>query len=221
MIARPHLTRPAKALILGLIALNVVIEAVLFAADLGLVGTKQWRPLAYQNAAFWAGLLHNWRPNYAAQPWTMFVSYAFLHGGMAHLLGNMLTLWLIGRMAIVRAGPKGFVLIYVLSAIGGALLFGILTLSARPMVGASGALFGLVGAILYWRWTDRQRLGLDQWPVLKTVLILGVLNLLLWLLMGGLLAWETHLGGFVAGWSAAAALAFFRKKRRARRRSAR
>ncbi|MDE9451641.1 rhomboid family intramembrane serine protease [Aliiroseovarius sp. Z3] len=221
MFARPHLNPLAKTLLLGLIALNVTIEAVLFAADLGLVGTRQWRPLIYQNAAFWAGLLHNWRPNYTAQPWTMFITYAFLHGGIMHLLGNMLTLWLIGRMAIVRAGPKGFVLIYVLSAIGGALMFGALTLSARPMVGASGALFGLVGAILYWRWSDRRRLGLDQWPVLKTALILGVLNLLLWLLMGGLLAWETHLGGFIAGWLGAAALAFFRKRRRARRRSAR
>lgn len=215
MIAQPYLSPPARAMILGLIALNVGIELVLFAADLGLVGTKQWRPLVYQNAAFWAGLLHNWRPNYAAQPWTMFVTYAFLHGGIIHLLGNMLTLWLIGRMVITRAGTKGFVLIYLLSAIGGGALFGALTLSARPMVGASGALFGLVGAILYWRWADRRRLRLDQWPVLKTVLILGVLNLLLWLLMGGLLAWETHLGGFAAGWLAAAALAWRRRKRRA------
>ncbi|SEW37491.1 Membrane associated serine protease, rhomboid family [Aliiroseovarius sediminilitoris] len=217
MLARPLLSPPAKTLILGLIALNVVIEAILFAADLGLVGTRQWRPLAYQNAAFWAGLLYNWRPNYDVQPWTMFFTYAFLHGGVAHVLGNMLTLWLIGPMVIVRAGLKGFVLIYVLSAIGGGVLFGALTLSARPMVGASGALFGLVGAILYWRWADRRRRRLDQWPVLKTVLILGVLNLLLWLLMGGLLAWETHMGGFIAGWLTAAGHAFFRKKRRARR----
>ncbi|GHF03409.1 rhomboid family intramembrane serine protease [Aliiroseovarius zhejiangensis] len=220
MIARPHLTPPAKALITGLIAVNLGIEMVLLSADLGLIGTSQWRPLAYQNGAFWAGLLHNWRPNYPVQPWTMFVTYAFLHGGIMHLLGNMLTLWLIARMVILRAGVKGFVLIYLLSAIGGAALFGALTLSARPMVGASGALFGLVGAILYWRWSDRRRRRLDQWPVLKTVLILGVLNLLLWLVMGGLLAWETHLGGFIAGWLAAAILARIRRKRRAHGRAA-
>ena len=216
MFAQPHLNPPARNVIFGLIAVNLLIEGVLFAADLGLVGTKQWRPLAYQNGAFWAGLLHNWRPNYPAQPWTMFVSYAFLHGGVAHLLGNMLTLWLIGRMVIVRAGLKGFVLIYLLSAIGGGLVFGALTMSARPMVGASGALFGLVGAVIYWRWADRKRLGMDQWPVLKTVLSLMLLNLVLWVVLGGLLAWETHLGGFIAGGLTAAGLAWGRKRRRRR-----
>ena len=219
MFANPRLTPTAKGLILGLIVLNVAIEVVLFAADQGFIGTKQWRPLSYQNGAFWAGLLHNWRPNYAAQPWVMFLTYAFLHGGMAHLLGNMLTLWLIGRMAVARAGIQGFIFIYLFSAIGGALLFGALTLSARPMVGASGALFGLVGAIMYWRWSDRRRLGLDQWPVLKTILILGVLNLILWLLLGGLLAWETHLGGFLAGWLSASGLTKVERFRQLRRSS--
>ncbi|WP_289069476.1 rhomboid family intramembrane serine protease [uncultured Aliiroseovarius sp.] len=214
MIAQPHLDRPAKRVLLGLIALNLLIEGILFAADLGLVGTRQWRPLAYQNGAFWAGLLHNWRPNYAVQPWTMFVTYAFLHGGVAHLLGNMLTLWLIGRMVIARAGLYGFALIYLLSAIGGGLGFGALTLSPQPMVGASGALFGLVGAVIYWQWADRRRFRLGQWPVIKTVLILAALNLVLWVVLDGLLAWETHLGGFIAGWIATAGLDWARRRKR-------
>ncbi|MCK8465155.1 rhomboid family intramembrane serine protease [Aliiroseovarius sp. S1339] len=214
MIAHPHLNLSAQRVLFGLIALNLVIEGVLFAADLGFVGTKQWRSLTYQNGAFWAGLLHNWRPNYPAQPWTMFVTYAFLHGGLAHLLGNMLTLWLIGRMVIARSGLAGFVLIYLLSAIGGGVGFGALTLSPQPMVGASGALFGLVGAVIYWRWADRRRLGLDQWPVLKTVLSLMMLNLVLWVVLDGLLAWETHLGGFIAGWTATAGLGWAQRRQR-------
>lgn len=202
MFSRPQMSAPVRAVILGLIVLNIGVEVILFAADSGLIGTKQWRPLTYQNAAFWAGLLHNWRPNYAVQPYSMFVTYAFLHGGVTHLLGNMLTLWVIGRPVIVRSGWRGFLFIYLLAAIGGGAVFGLLSLSARPMVGASGALFGLFGALVFWQWSDRRNLRQNQWPVMKTVLTLVVLNIVMWVLLDGLLAWETHLGGFIGGWIA-------------------
>ncbi|WP_371170610.1 rhomboid family intramembrane serine protease [Aliiroseovarius sp. 2305UL8-7] len=205
MIARAHISDKASRVLLCLIAINVAIELVLTASDVGILDRGGLRQSVYQNGAFWAGLLHNWRPNYAAQPWTMFATYAFLHGGLAHLAGNMLTLWILGRMVIARAGLKGFWIIYILSAIGGGLGFGLLSLSARPMVGASGALFGLIGAVLYWRWSFHKRMRHARWPVLRTVGVLVGLNLLLWVLLGGFLAWETHLGGFVAGWLTAVA----------------
>lgn len=68
------------------------------------------------------------------------------------------------------------------------------------MVGASGALFGLAGAIVAWDYLDRFLLSEGLWPVLRTVLFLVGLNIALWWAMGGQLAWETHLGGFVTGW---------------------
>ena len=106
MSVRPPITAKANRMLLALVAINVAIELILTASDLGWGGNGGLRQSVYQNGAFWAGLLHNWRPNYEAQPWTMFVSYAFLHGGLAHLAGNMLTLWILGRMVIARAGLK-------------------------------------------------------------------------------------------------------------------
>lgn len=197
-----------------LIAVNVVIELTLSAADAGLVGSTRWRALAYQDGAFWAGLLHGWQPNYPAQPWTMFLSYAVLHGGLVHLAGNMLVLWGLGRILRLRLGTAGFLAIYLLSAIGGALAFGLLTRSPQPMVGASGALFGLVGAWQYWRWSRRRRAGRSLWPVWQTLAWLAGFNLLFWVLLDGLLAWQTHLGGFVTGWLAAVALDRIRSWRR-------
>ena len=44
-----------------------------------------------------SGLLTDWEPNFAYQPWLMFLTYAFLHGGLAHLAVNMVTLWSLGR----------------------------------------------------------------------------------------------------------------------------
>ncbi len=189
-----------------LIALSVGIELVLIAADYGLIGTPRWRGLAYQNGAFWAGLLYNWRPNYAVQPELMFVTYAFLHTGFGHLAGNMVTLYFLGTIVQDRVGQRGLMALYAISAIGGAVAFAALSSSPQPMVGASGALFGLAGAWQYWDWIDRRRTGWRSWPVLRIVLGLVLLNGLLWLWKDGLLAWETHLGGFIAGWLGAVAL---------------
>jgi len=189
-----------------LIAMCCLVELILGLADHGFIGTPRWRGLAYQNGAFWAGLLGNWRPNYDLQPWTMFLSYAFLHAGTSHLLGNMLTLLALGPNLIRKVGQGRFLLIYTAGALGGAFGFLLLGSPAHPVVGASGALFGLAGALIHGDWADRRRAGRPVWPALGAILFLMVLNLVLWISLDGLLAWEAHLGGFVLGWLAAAVL---------------
>lgn len=183
----------------GLILLSVGIEALLQAADCGLVGSPHWRGVAYQNGAFWAGLLHNWRPNYPGQPLAMFLSYAFFHDGLGHLAGNMLTLWLLGRRLIDKLGAKAFFMLYLSASLGGGVGFGLLSQSPHPMVGASGALFGLAGAAILLEATERHRLGITLWPIGGVILGLILLNALMWLALDGILAWQTHLGGFVTG----------------------
>lgn len=184
---------------MGLVILTCLIEFTLVAADYGLIGSTRWRSTAYQNGAFWAGLLNNWQPNYPVQPLSMFLSYSLLHGGPGHLAGNMVILWLLGRVMVQRLGVAQFVMLYVMSAIGGALCFGLMSDSVRPMVGASGAIFGLLGAWHYDQWASLQRKGKSLWPVIQAVLGLIFLNLVMWFLLNGFLAWQTHLGGFVAG----------------------
>ena len=129
--------------VLALIILTCLPELILLAADYGIIGSARWRPLAYQYGAFWAGIWHGWTPNYAAQAWTMSLTYALLHGGPGHLAGNMATLLGLGRIVVDRAGQSRFLLLYLISTLGGALAFGLMTISPSPMVGASGALFGL------------------------------------------------------------------------------
>ena len=205
-----HPLRPGVA-VGSLIGLCVLVELVLVAADWGLIGTTRWRGLAYQNGAFWAGLLYDWRPNYATQPWVMFLSYAFLHAGFSHLAGNMLMLAFLGPFVQARAGWAGFLVIYFFSAIGGAAGFAVLGNSPQPVVGASGALFGLAGALLFHDWSKRRRGGRRLWPVARTTLFLVALNLGMWWMLDGVLAWQTHLAGFVTGWAVAAGLARLRR----------
>lgn len=199
-----HPTAPLTPLILAVILLGIIgIELVLQAADRGWIGTLRWRTLAYQYGAFWPGLLDNWTPNYTGQPGLMFVSYAFMHGGMSHLLGNAITLWVLGGLVCDRAGQHGFAAVYALTALGGALCYAALSNGVQPMVGASGAIFGLAGIWTGWRWLDNP----PGWP--NATFVLGVwaalvgLNMALWWWHDGHLAWQTHLGGYVTGFALA------------------
>lgn len=187
----------------GVLCAIIAVELVLQAADHGLVGSTRWRGQAYQNGAFWAGLLGDWRANYAIQPRVMFVSYALLHAGFGHLLGNVIGILALGRIVWDRVGGWGLIVIFVLSTVGGGAAFGLLSSSPQPMVGASGALFGLAGAWNAWDWQDRRRDGNTVTPVVLWVLAAVLLNLFFWIALDGLLAWQTHLGGFVSGVAAA------------------
>lgn len=188
---------PPAVLVLALLC--ALPELTLLGADWGLWGSARWRPLAYQNGAFWAGLLYGWQPNYAAQPVTMFLTYAWLHAGPGHLAGNLLALVWLGPGVVARRGTVGLVLLWGAATLGGGIAFGLLTTNPAPMVGASGALFGLAAA-----WTVAEVQGASglRARVMRalgiTLLLIG-LNVATWALQGGHLAWETHLGGFLAG----------------------
>lgn len=205
--------RYASPVLAGLIALISAVEVVLVLADLGLIGSARWRPLSYQYGAFWAGLLQGWRPNYAAQPVAMFFTYAFLHSGPGHLIGNMLTLFWLGRAVVGRLGNGRFALLYLVSMLGGGAAFGLLSRSPAPMVGASGAIMGLAAAWIVWDWQDRRKSGARGWAAARWAVgmtfALGGLNLGAWVWLNGILAWQTHLGGFLGG----AAMAMILRRR--------
>lgn len=197
--------------LLALVCLNILVELVLQAADAGLVGSSRWRALAYQNGAFWAGLLHGWQPNYSTQPAAMFFSYAFLHAGFWHLATNMLALWGLGLLLLRQIGLRALLGLYLVSALGGGLGFGLLSPSPQPMVGASGAIFGLIGVWKHQEWQQRRAHAQPLWPLWRSLAGFLALNVLMWALLSGQLAWETHLGGFVAGWTGSVLLARFRR----------
>jgi membrane associated rhomboid family serine protease len=183
-----------------LIAVCTAVEAVLFLSDLGLFGDTRLRQTAYTWGGFWPGLLQGWQPNFPGQPVAMFLTYGFLHGGPVHLIVNMLTLWSLGTAVEARVGARGLALLYGASLVGGAVGFGLISETFRPMVGASGALFGLAGGLLAWNYVDRFTLRAGLWPVARVVLFLVAMNVAMWWALDGQLAWETHLGGFVLGW---------------------
>jgi rhomboid protease GluP len=193
--------KPAPA-VLAIVAVCAAVEIVLTLSG-GMTGAGGFRREALIWGAFWPGLLDGWDPVWPGQPGAMFLTYALLHGGLMHMIFNMLILVHLSRETVARIGAGGFVLIFALTSAGGGLAFWLLSSSPGPMVGASGAVFGLFGTTMFWDAQRRRALRAPLGPVWRLGLGLVAMNVLLYLMAGGFLAWEAHLGGFVTGWLAA------------------
>lgn len=144
--------------------------------------------------------------------WRTTATHMFLHGGWFHLIGNMWFLWIFGNNVEDSMGHVRFLVFYLLCGLAAAALqVGADPASAIPMVGASGAIGGVMGGyvVLY----PRVRVHLLLWFGLfvTTVAVPAAFMLLYWLLVqliggavtvgaeGGGVAFWAHVGGFVAG----------------------
>jgi len=185
--------------VLWLVALTCAPEILLTLGESGLLGFERLRGVFLMYGAFWDGLLRGWEPVYPGQQVAMFFTYAALHGSFIHLLGNMVAVLALGGIVVARVGGGGFLLLYAVSVFTGGMGYALLSNADAPMVGASGAVFGLIGAWKFWEWQLRHHLGSPMRPLWRSLLGLAVLNVVLWLMLSGMLAWEAHLGGFVGG----------------------
>jgi rhomboid protease GluP len=183
----------------GLLFLCVFIELVLTVGDLGFPGLAGLRSAVFALGSFRPELLHGAEGLFPGQRIAMFLTYSVLHAGLAHLAVNMLTLLALGTSVLRRAGPGGFLEIYLAAALGGAVGYALIGAPDIPMVGASGALFGLAGALVGWDIAEARTRRQSLWPALRLVLLLVVLNVVLWVAADGRVAWQAHLGGGVAG----------------------
>ncbi len=145
------------------------------------------------------------------EPWR-FLTSAFLHSpsSLFHILFNMVALWSVGPFLEASFGRWRFLALYLLSAIGGSVMF---LLLATPyaaswftvLVGASGAVFGLFGAVL----VVLRRVGRSAGGIVGVLVINAVLG---FVLPG--VAWQAHLGGLVVGAALGAAFAYAPRERR-------
>ncbi len=129
----------------------------------------------------------------------MFLTYGLLHGGPGHAIVNMITLWSLGRMVVEWVGLRGLALTYFVALLGGAGGYGLLASTPQPMVGASGALFGLAGGLAVWAYRARP----DRMEALRflawVIAFLVAMNVAMYFALNGQIAWQTHLGGTLAG----------------------
>ncbi len=178
-----------------------------------LVYVLQWivpNDAIYQNFAFATVYA---TPGYGVfEPWRMLTS-AFLHsqGFILHIVLNMYMLWMFGQALEPLLGRIRFLVLYLVSAIGGSVGYLLLTPAYTPgqpltgVVGASGAIFGLFGAMLV---VQRHRGG-DTRQLWVLIAINGVIGFVV-----PQIAWQAHLGGLITGALCAAVIAYVPRGRR-------
>lgn len=195
-------TEPFKPLprsLLVLVAVIAALELLLSASDAGLIADPTLRTRFLQTGAFWTQLLRGVEPIFAAQPFTMFLSHALLHGGFAHMLMNMVMLLALGRFVSDRYGAGVVPPLFLAGAVAGGALYGLLSSDGAPMVGASGADFAFIGVWTVWDFRRHRAAGASAGPVWRRVAALVAINVVMYIWLDGMLAWQAHLGGFIAG----------------------
>lgn len=210
--AAPAGTRVARALRpRGAIVTYVLMGLIVVAYGIQWISGQQLT-LAWRLEPFVAG----------AEPWRLLTS-AFLHGSPLHLLFNLYALYAFGPALESFLGRVRFLALYAISAIGGSL--GVLALhqlvvatdggiiaatggfiTSHPALGASGAIFGLLGAYL----PLRRAIGVN---ITQLLIVLGI-NVAIGFFAGGI-AWEAHLAGLGVG--AVLGIVFLRTRRREQR----
>jgi membrane associated rhomboid family serine protease len=163
--------------------------------------------------------------NVAAYP-GVFTSM-FMHGGWMHLLGNMWFLWIFGNNIEDACGPLRFTLFYIGCGVAAAAAHVALRPdSPVPMVGASGAVSGVLGGYLVLHPGARVLTALPLGPFVRPVMLPAYVYLLVWIGFqvvsqlaaaggsGGGVAYMAHIGGFVAG---VVGIKLFERRRRAGR----
>ncbi|PVB62053.1 rhomboid family intramembrane serine protease [Labrenzia sp. 011] len=148
--------------------------------------------------------------------WMSVVTYSFLHGGYMHLIGNMLFLWVFGDNVEDAMGHLRYLAFYLLCAAAGGYAYALLDVNSEvPLIGASGAVSGVVAAYLMLHprvkiWVlalGRIPLRLTAFWLLGAWIVYQFVNALV--VEGGQVAFIAHVGGLVAG---AVLVVFFRRR---------
>ena len=127
--------------------------------------------------------------------WRLITS-TFLHSGFAHLAMNMISLYFLGSFVEISFGRGRFLALYFMSGIAGGLAYLYLGTFTAPAVGASGAIFGLLGGVF--GYSVRRRTFSLQNPIIAQLLVLTAINLFLGAAIPNV-SNIAHIGGLVGG----------------------
>ncbi len=172
-------------IILGVIVLFFIGQIITGGGDImgnRLDPLEQWGMLTKQGVA--------------TGEWWRLVTSMFLHAGILHILFNGLALYALGMQVEVMMGSRRFLLIFFLTGIGGNILT--LLVNPVPSVGASGGIFGLLGALIAFFYRNRDRLGAWGQANLRSLLITAGLNFVITFSIPQVNQ-MAHIGGLVTG----------------------
>lgn len=188
-----------------IIGLNVAV----FLLELLFQTSEQLNQLTYTFAVIPYNLTHN--PGLPA--FLTILTSMFMHGGILHIFGNMLYLWIFGNNVEDNLGHARFLIFYLVCGVAASAAQVVPNPDSQiPLIGASGAIAGVLGAYLVMHPRAQVETILFLYPFIRIVRLPAVIVLSFWILIqvfqgvlslgmpqtGGV-AWFAHIGGFVAG----------------------
>jgi len=157
-----------------------------------LTNATQCHALPQQQDGSWIGV--------AAGDWWQPLTSMFTHVEVIHIGFNMLALWVLGPQLEMVLGRLRFIALYLLSGLVGSAVVYWFSAQSTPTLGASGAIFGLMGALLV--------LALKVGSDVNQLLVWIFINFAITFFAGANISWQGHVGGFVGGIALAAVLAY-------------
>jgi len=151
-----------------------------------------------------------WSPAVADGELYRLLTSAFLHYGITHILFNMWALYVVGPPLEMALGKLRFGALYLLSALGGSVLVYLLSDLSAATAGASGAVFGLFGAMF----VVGRKLNMDVRWVIGIIGLNLAFTFVIPLISSQNISWQGHVGGLVTGAAVAAAYAYAPRQRR-------
>jgi membrane associated rhomboid family serine protease len=124
----------------------------------------------------------------------------FLHGSLAHLVANSVSLLILGWLVLVFGGRRQFYWVSAAAALGSGLCAWLLGASGSVHIGASGVIFGYLGYLMLSGWFARR-----FWPFVASIGVTAMWGGMVFGVLPGQLgiSWQSHLGGFIGGiWAA-------------------
>lgn len=212
MDEEPHngAVNPLPPVVAALFLIIMGIELAFFLGARGIVGgpgAVGWRLSAIQTYAF-SGEIFDWMWQNARWPLEhlfRFVSYPFVHASFTHALFVGVFVLAMGKLVGEVFGSLAMLAIFLVSAVGGALVYAVLLDDPMPLVGGFPAVYGLIGAFTYILWRSLGQVGANQSRAFTLIAILLGIQLVFGLIFGGSKDWVADLAGFATGF----ALSFF------------
>jgi len=201
---------PLPPAVVALVLVIMGIEAAFSLGMRGIIGGPEaigWRLEAFQSYAFsseifwWMVETGQW----PAEHLIRFLSYTFVHGAFTHALFVCVFVLAMGKMVGEVMGDLVMVIIFMASAVGGAVGYAVLINGAVPLIGGFPAVYGLIGAFTYILWRQLSLVGAQQSRAFSLIAFLMGIQLLFGLLFGGQKDWVADLCGFATGFG----LSFF------------
>ena len=195
---------PLPPLVVLLFLGIVVIEAAFSLGAQGYIGgpgAVGWRLWGIQTYAFsseifaWMWQTQQFPPEHILR----FVSYSFIHGSITHAAFAGVILLAMGKMVAEAFGQWRMLVIFLLSGVGGALVYAVLLNDPVPLVGSFPNVYGLIGGFTYVLWRNLSEMGENQYRAFMLIGFLMAFQLIFGLLFGGQNDWIADVAGFIVG----------------------